>query len=77
MLRHADASRVDIDVIQSPHQVQFSIGDDGAGAALSAEGFGRRSLRERAEILGGVMAAGTSALGGFELSAVIPLSQEV
>ncbi len=77
VLRHADASRVDIEVLQSPHQVRFSISDDGTGADSPAEGFGRRSLRERVEILSGVMTAGTSPLGGFELSAVVPLTQEL
>ena len=76
VLRHAAASRVDIEVIQSPQQVRFTIGDDGAGSASPTEGFGRRSLRERAEALGGTVNSRRSALGGFELAAVLPLTEE-
>ena len=74
VLRHAAASRVDIDVNQSPQQVRFTIGDDGTGSASPSEGFGRRSLRERAEALGGTVSSCRSALGGFELAAVLPLT---
>ena len=74
VLRHAVASRVDIEVIQSPQQVRFTIGDDGSGPSSPTEGFGRRSLRERAETLGGTVSSRRSALGGFELSAVLPLT---
>lgn len=79
VLRHASASRVDIDVIQSPHQVRFSISDDGRGAALATaeDGFGRRSLSERARLLGGEVSSGRSALGGFELVALLPLTEAV
>lgn len=77
VLRHAGAQRVDIEVIQSPQQIRLTVGDDGSGAASPAEGFGRRSLRERAEILGGTVTTGRSNLGGFELAAVLPLGLEV
>ena len=76
VLRHAEATRVDIEVIQSPQQVRFVIGDNGIGSASPAEGFGRRSLRERAETLCGTVSFRRSALGGFELAAVLPLSEE-
>lgn len=75
VLRHATAGRADIEVIQSPHQVRFCIGDDGTGATTAKEGFGRRSLRERAELLGGEVSSGRSSLGGFELIAVVPTSE--
>lgn len=76
VLKHANANEVSIEIIQSPHQVRFTIGDDGTGASSPAEGFGRRSLRERADLLGGTMTWGRSALGGFELAAVVPLTEE-
>ena len=77
VLRHADAGRVDIEVLQSPQQVRLSIGDDGKGGPPVSEGFGRRALRERAEVLGGQVGAGRSSLGGFELFAILPLEPAV
>lgn len=74
VLRHAEANVVEIDVRQSPHQLRLAIGDDGKGADGDPEGFGRRSLRERAELLGGTVRAGRSPLGGVELTAVLPLT---
>lgn len=72
VLRHAGASRVDIAIIQSPQQMRLSIGDDGSGLCDADEGFGRRSLRERADLLGGVVSTGRSTLGGLDLIAVVP-----
>ena len=74
VLRHAGAGRVEIEVLQSPERLRVTIGDDGAGVPAGAPdaGFGLRSLRERAELLGGELLSGASPLGGFQLVAVVP-----
>ncbi|MFT3871614.1 MAG: sensor histidine kinase [Nocardioides sp.] len=83
VLRHAEATVVEIDVQQSPHQLRLAISDDGCGLAeedLSrmrrGDGFGLRSLRERAALLGGTVGTGRPSSGGFELTAVLPMATE-
>lgn len=76
VLRHASAGRVDIEVLQSPAQLRLSLGDDGVGATATSDGYGLRSLRERARLIDGQVLVGHSALGGFELTAVLPLRRE-
>jgi signal transduction histidine kinase len=55
--QHADATTVKIDVGSRDGRMSVSVCDDGCGfdaeaAHLSAEGFGLRSMRERAELAG-------------------------
>lgn len=78
VLRHANATRVDVEVLQSPQQVRIALRDDGHGPDVPHEGFGLRSLRERAEALEGSLTFGVSAVGGdtargWELVVVLPL----
>lgn len=72
VLRHAHATRVDVDIAEEPGKVRIAIRDNGIGQREPREGFGLRSLRERAEALGGSL-AGRPADPGWELTAVIPL----
>lgn len=76
VLRHAGATRVVVEVQQSPQQVRITLSDDGPGQAESHEGFGLRSLRERAGALGGTLLSGSSADGGWQLVATLPLAGE-
>lgn len=73
VLRHARAQSVHIDVRQSQQRIRIGIRDDGHGWS-GREGFGLRSLRERAEVLGGTLAPGSAPEGGFELVATLPLA---
>lgn len=73
VLRHARARSVHIDVRQSEQRIRIGIRDDGRGWS-GREGFGLRSLRERAEVLGGTLAPAAAAGGGFELVATLPLA---
>ncbi len=53
VLRHAEATQVDVAIRQTGDRVWISLRDNGVGQTEPREGFGLRSLRERAEALGG------------------------
>ena len=79
-LRHGSGQRVQVALTQSPHQLRIVVRDDGTdtmagrgGATQITEGFGLRSLRERAEALAGAVRAGHRPDGGFEVTATVRL----
>jgi len=77
VLRHASATAVDIDIRQSPHQVRVALRDNGdVRSSTVHEGFGLRSLRTRAEELGGRLTFGPTVRGGWGIAAVLPLGAE-
>jgi signal transduction histidine kinase len=55
--KHAQASRVNVQLFATPHEISLEVSDDGAGfdpqLLRSAPGFGLRALTERARGLGG------------------------
>lgn len=57
VLKHADASSVQVHVARREQSVMLTVMDDGIGIEISAEGvrdsYGLRFMRERAEALGG------------------------
>lgn len=77
VLRHSNADTVRIDIVQSPAQVRIAVRDDGAPGQSVPEGFGLRSLRERAEELGGTMHFGPVTGSGWETAVVLPLDHAV
>ncbi|WP_344101971.1 sensor histidine kinase [Myceligenerans crystallogenes] len=60
-------------------EVELVVSDDGRGLASSGEptapgsGYGLLGMRERAELLGGSLAAGPKPGGGFKVRLVVPL----
>lgn len=75
-VRHGAASAVDIVVERDEHGLRIAVEDNGTGAVLDdvaapPEGFGLRSIRERAERLGGTVTAGGQD-AGFRLEATLP-----
>lgn len=74
VLRHADATRVTVEVLQSPQQVRITLRDDGKSQPAPHEGFGLRSLRERADAMGGTLTSGAVPDGGWQLVVVLPLT---
>jgi two-component system sensor histidine kinase UhpB len=75
-LRHAQASRVDIDVQCDAHRIVASVTDDGVGlpADWARPGhFGLRGLAERVRQLGGTFDIGRNGESGVRLTADIPL----
>jgi two-component system sensor histidine kinase UhpB len=77
-LRHAQASRVDINVQSDAHRIVVTVTDNGIGlpADWSRPGhFGLRGLAERIEHLGGKFTVGNCPSHGVRLTAEIPLAE--
>ncbi len=76
VVRHADASRVDVAVEETNGAVQVTVSDDGAAASdpsdTAGEGNGVAGMRERTQLLGGTFFAGRED-GGFVVRVSIPL----
>jgi signal transduction histidine kinase len=81
--RHAQAGRCEVRFRVEPGSAQgvtpaglvVQIGDDGAGLPrLYREGVGLRSMRERAEEIGGRLSIESSQPGGTQITAWLPLS---
>lgn len=75
VIRHAEASAVEVLVRYSDHAVELRVSDDGRGAKVASDGFGLHGLRERVYLLGGEVSAGNRPEGGFALRARLPVAQ--
>lgn len=79
VLRHAQASRVELRIEMDQDALVISIADNGRGSteALERAGhYGIRGMRERAESLGGVIAFSRGGAGGLAVRARLPLDFE-
>ncbi|MYS14618.1 ATP-binding protein, partial [Streptomyces sp. SID4982] len=60
--------------------LRVSVRDDGTGGGVGPSdgrpGFGLVGMRERARSVGGTLDAGPGPAGGFEVTALLPLSRE-
>ncbi|HEY5877014.1 MAG TPA: histidine kinase [Ilumatobacteraceae bacterium] len=77
VMRHADASRVEVTVCRSDGQIDIDVADDGLGAAANGSGVpghGIVGMRERAEMVGGRLEAGPLLGGGFRVHASLPVA---
>lgn len=73
-LKHAGASRAEVDVRRTPTSIELEIVDDGRGAANgTGSGRGLIGMRERANLAGGEIDAGPLPSGGFRVHARLPL----
>lgn len=75
VLKHADASRVDVHLRYWPDELELEIVDDGHGNGASSStpgGLGLIGMRERAALHGGQLKAGPAAGGGFAVRAKLP-----
>ena len=79
VLKHAEASVVNIDVVAEGEQIVTTVSDDGRGfsearlASRESHGFGLLGVRERAEALGGHVEVESEA-SGTTLRVFLPLS---
>lgn len=74
VVRHADASRVDVHVALSNGMLEIEIIDDGRAAADNyRDGHGLRGMSERATALGGHIKAGPRDGDGWRVHAWLPL----
>lgn len=76
VIRHADASVVEVVVRYLDRSVEIEITDDGHGAPPTTDGFGLHGMQQRVHLLGGQITAANQRAGGFAVRAVLPLSQE-
>jgi signal transduction histidine kinase len=75
-LRHARATRADVELRYGDDVLEVDVRDDGRGGAPDGRtpaGLGLVGMRERAAILGGRLEAGPSPAGGYRVHARIPL----
>ena len=78
IVRHARASKANVQVDHHDGRVEVAIRDNGAGAGNgrapdSRGGHGIAGMRERAEALGGSLSAGPVSDGGFLVTASLPV----
>ena len=73
---HADATRVRVELVETPSDFVVTIADNGiAKAGASEGGRGLLGMHERAELLGGTLEAGPSGRG-FTVRATIPKAEK-
>jgi signal transduction histidine kinase len=74
-LKHARASRADVDLRYGARELRISVRDDGTGLGASdGLGHGLIGIRERVKIYGGEMSASAVDGGGFALTTSLPLA---
>ena len=73
VLKHANASRVEVAIDYEREGIALTISDNGSGPGedLSA-GHGLIGMRERVALFGGKMGTGSTPLGGFTVHARLP-----
>jgi len=70
--RHARAKRFDVELRYEEAAVQLRIRDDGVGAEASDGGFGLLGMRERVQLVGGVIEIRTATGRGFAIDVRVP-----
>lgn len=76
VLKHAHASRADVSIDYATDALTVSVADNGSGApaaVAASTGHGLIGMRERADLFGGELTAGSSASGGFAVTARLPI----
>ena len=74
--RHAEAGRVGVRLVATPQQVRLSVEDDGRGfdpSGVPGDRHGLVGMRERAQMLGGVLEVRSSPGEGTKVEATVPL----
>ncbi|CAN5296705.1 hypothetical protein BH09ACT5_BH09ACT5_22020 [soil metagenome] len=79
VVRHAGATHAAVVIAQEGDDYVVTVDDDGSGPHAHADGTtggrGLLGMHERAELLGGTLTTGASPLGGFRVTARIPLKE--
>lgn len=75
--KHANASRVDVELdFSQAETIRLILRDDGAGAADASGGFGLIGIRERVRLLGGEFKIETQPNQGFQIEVTLSLVEE-
>ena len=74
--RHAiGATLVRVEVSRKRDELELAVSDDGRPVTTTGTGFGILGMTERAELLGGRLAAGPATGGGWRVSALLPTGE--
>ncbi len=77
-IKHAGSARTTVTVTFSPDALELEVRDNGpdgpTGHALTGAGHGLVGMRERVELIDGVLSAGPRPHGGFRVYARLPLA---
>jgi signal transduction histidine kinase len=77
VLKHANATRVEVTVDYAADAITLTISDNGAGSSTAraggSTGHGLIGMRERADLFDGELTTGSSPLGGFTVRARLPV----
>jgi PAS domain S-box-containing protein len=76
-IKHSGAEHFEVHLLAIPGEIQLAVRDHGSGfdaeAAMSSQGLGLISMRERASLVGGTMLISSMPTRGTEVSVRIPL----
>ena len=72
-MKHANASHIDIQLMQQDKKVTLTVSDDWRGMADGAEGMGLQNIRERIEPYKGRLNIVTANGKGTDINITLPL----
>src|SRR2546430_9022004 len=72
-VKHADATRVDVEVVADADAVHVRVSDDGRGCADVSRGSGLVGLQDRVETLGGHLRLKSPQGAGTTVEIAVPL----
>lgn len=72
-IKHAHASHIDIQLMQTEHEITLTVSDDGKGMERENRGMGLRNIRERIEPYHGQMRIASNENNGAEINVTLPL----
>ncbi|MGW7070136.1 sensor histidine kinase [Streptomyces sp. NPDC054855] len=75
VVRHARATRCEIEVTGTAERTRLLITDDGRGVGSGTPGSGLKGLAERLAAAGGSLESGPASHGGFRVTAELPVTE--
>ena len=77
-VKHADAQRAWVEIVETDGKVVVNVSDDGRGfeSGEAGRGFGLVGMRERAELVGGVLLVDSAQGRGTAVRAEMPVRRQ-
>jgi signal transduction histidine kinase len=78
VLKHSPGSRTRVAIDYGRTDLTISVVDDGdgpkdVGTGLPSAGYGLAGMRERVRLFGGTLSAGSQSIGGWAITATMPI----